>query len=76
MEEVGVRWTGLKSGYANSGLLAGSSREPKSVRLRKIAAISAIAGSLITRRAWIAAGRASALDAKVTLESRETLANS
>lgn len=50
-------------------LLAGNSREPGSVRMRKIAAISAIAGSLITRRAWIAAGRASALD--VTRESRK-----
>ena len=48
-------------------LLAGSSRSERSVRLRKTAAISSIAGSLITRAAWIAAGKASAKDPQLEL---------
>jgi hypothetical protein len=36
--------------------------------LRKAAAISSIAGSLITRWAWVYAGRASSKDPKVPLQ--------
>jgi Polysulphide reductase, NrfD len=51
--------------------LAGRSKRKESVRLRRIAAISAIAGSFITRRAWIAAGRESTLDPQVILRPSE-----
>ncbi len=49
-------------------LLAGSSKSPRSVKLRKAAAISSIAGSLCTRVAWIQAGKASAADPAIPLE--------
>ena len=49
-------------------VLAGDSRTARSVRLRRIAAVSSIAGSLLTRVAWIAAGRESAMDPKATLQ--------
>lgn len=55
--------------------LAGNSKAPESVRLRKFAAISAIAGSFITRRAWIAAGRESTLDPQVSLKPNENYAS-
>ena len=55
-------------------LLASMSTD-HSVRLRKAAAISSIAGSLITRAAWITAGKVSAADPELELspgwESRQ-----
>jgi hypothetical protein len=48
-------------------LLAGNSKSERSVKLRKAAAMSSIAGSLITRAAWIAAGRVSAKDPRLEL---------
>jgi hypothetical protein len=49
-------------------LLAGRSKTPRGVKLRKAAAISSIAGSLCTRVAWIQAGKVSAADPSITLE--------
>jgi formate-dependent nitrite reductase membrane component NrfD len=49
-------------------LLAGNSRGPRSKRLRNAAAISAITGSLVTRVAWVQAGKESALDSAIPLE--------
>jgi len=49
-------------------LLAGRSKNPRSVKLRKAAAISAIAGSVATRLSWIQAGKVSAADPSVALE--------
>jgi formate-dependent nitrite reductase membrane component NrfD len=49
-------------------LFAGRSKSPRSVKLRKAAAVSAIAGSLATRIAWIQAGKASAADPSIPLE--------
>lgn len=43
-------------------LLAGKSQATRSVRLRQVAAASTIAGSLITRKAWLSAGRVSCED--------------
>lgn len=43
-------------------LLSGFGRGPRSQNLRRIAGLSAIAGSLITRYAWVQAGHASARD--------------
>ncbi len=53
-------------------LLAGNSRSQRSVRLRKAAAVSSIAGSLITRVAWIAAGKISAREPQLELEPATT----
>lgn len=49
-------------------LLAGSSASANSLRLRRAAAVSTVAGSLITRTAWISAGKASAEDPTLQLE--------
>jgi len=49
-------------------LMAGSSGSERSVRLRRIAAASTVAGSLLTRQGWVAAGRASAENPSVPLE--------
>lgn len=49
-------------------LLAGRSDSPRSTNLRRAAAISTIAGSFITRVAWVKAGQASARDPRVILE--------
>lgn len=49
-------------------MLAGRKNNPRSVKLRKAAAISAIAGSVVTRVAWIQAGKASAADPGIPLE--------
>jgi formate-dependent nitrite reductase membrane component NrfD len=64
-----MRIAGLLSGPVPLALrllsLASSSRKEK---LRRAAAISSVAGSLITRWAWVYAGRASSKDPKVPLE--------
>lgn len=52
-------------------LLAGNSGKPRSRGLRRAAAFSALAGSLLTRYAWVHAGRASALDPALPLELGE-----
>ncbi|HEV2381167.1 MAG TPA: hypothetical protein VG206_15405 [Terriglobia bacterium] len=49
-------------------LLAGRSDSPRSTSLRRAAAVSMIAGSFITRVAWVNAGQASAGDPPVILE--------
>jgi Polysulphide reductase, NrfD len=49
-------------------LMAGSSGSQRSIRLRRIAAASTVAGSLLTRQGWVAAGRASAKNPSVPLE--------
>jgi hypothetical protein len=48
--------------------LAGRSETLGSVKLRKAAAISSIAGSVITRVAWVQAGKVSAADPSMPLE--------
>jgi hypothetical protein len=48
-------------------LIAGSSGSERSIRLRRIAAASTVAGSLLTRQAWVQAGRASAENPSVPL---------
>ncbi len=48
-------------------LLAGSSGKARSRKLRRAAAVSTIAGSMLTRVAWIEAGRASAKDPTIPL---------
>jgi len=49
-------------------LIASSSATERSIRLRRIAAASMVAGSLLTRQAWVQAGRASTKNPAVTLE--------
>lgn len=49
-------------------LLAGNSAGAKGLRLRRAAAVSSIAGSLITRTAWISAGKASTEDPTLQLD--------
>lgn len=49
-------------------LLAGSSGSARSCKLRKWAAISGIAGSLLTRIGWVRAGHVSARDWRIPLE--------
>lgn len=49
-------------------LLAANSKTAKSLHLRRAAAVSSIAGSLITRTAWISAGKVSAKDPTLQLE--------
>jgi formate-dependent nitrite reductase membrane component NrfD len=48
-------------------LMAGSSTTERSIRLRRVAAASMVAGSLLTRQAWVQAGRVSAKDPTVPL---------
>lgn len=48
-------------------LIAGSSGSERSIGLRRIAAASTVAGSLLTRQAWVQAGRASAENPSVAL---------
>jgi formate-dependent nitrite reductase membrane component NrfD len=48
-------------------VIAGFARKERSVKLRKAAAISSIAGSLITRAAWISAGKVSAKNPRLEL---------
>lgn len=48
-------------------LMAGTSGSEYSIRLRRIAAASTLAGSLLTRQAWVQAGRASAENPSVPL---------
>jgi hypothetical protein len=48
-------------------ILAVQSARRRSRNLRRLAALSAIAGSMLTRYAWVRAGRASALDPRQTL---------
>lgn len=67
-----TRVGGLLSGPVPTALrllhmLSGS---PRSGNLRKAAAISAVAGSLLTRIAWVHAGHVSARDWKLPLEIR------
>jgi hypothetical protein len=49
-------------------ILAGRSETPGSVKLRKAAAISSIAGSVATRVAWVQAGKVSADGPSMPLE--------
>jgi hypothetical protein len=49
-------------------LLAGRGESQRAVGLRRAAAVSTIAGSLITRVAWVRAGQASARDPQVVLD--------
>lgn len=49
-------------------LLAGSSKKSRSKNLRRIAALSTVAGSLLTRAAWLEAGKASQSDPAPVLE--------
>jgi hypothetical protein len=65
-----VRAGGLLSGPLPLALrvLSLASNEKRSGRLRRWAAISAVAGSLLTRIGWIYAGHASAKDWRVPLE--------
>ena len=64
-----MRAAGLLSGPLPLALrlLAGSGK-PRSKNLRRLAAGSAIAGSLLTRIAWIEAGKASQKDSAAVLE--------
>jgi hypothetical protein len=68
-----TRAGGLLSGPVPFALRAvgAFSRSERSASLRRWAAMSAIAGSLITRIAWIRAGHASARDWRQPLEIRE-----
>ncbi len=52
-------------------LLSFAAGEERSRSLRKVAAISAITGSLLTRMGWVAAGHVSARDWRVPLEIEE-----
>jgi formate-dependent nitrite reductase membrane component NrfD len=67
-----MRVAGLLSGPLPLALrllsLTSPLRSSRAVKLRKAAAISSIAGSLVTRWAWVYAGRASSKDPKVPLE--------
>jgi formate-dependent nitrite reductase membrane component NrfD len=65
-----MRLAGLLSGPVALALrlLSLTSRFRASNQLRKAAAISSVAGSLITRWAWVYAGRASSKDLKVPLQ--------
>lgn len=49
-------------------LIAGSSGIRRSIRLRRMAAASMVAGSLLTRQGWVQAGRASAENPSAPLE--------
>jgi formate-dependent nitrite reductase membrane component NrfD len=49
-------------------IAAFSSNSDHSRKLRRAAAVSTVAGSLMTRAAWLAAGKASVRDAEITLE--------
>lgn len=49
-------------------LIAESSRTERSIRLKRIAAASMVAGSLLTRQGWVQAGRASARNPVVALD--------
>jgi hypothetical protein len=49
-------------------LIAGASGSRRSVQLRRIAAASMVAGSLLTRQGWVQAGRVSASNPSVPLE--------
>jgi formate-dependent nitrite reductase membrane component NrfD len=51
-------------------LLAGNSETERARTARRIAAVSTITGSVLTRIAWLKAGRASAGDAKLPLAAR------
>jgi formate-dependent nitrite reductase membrane component NrfD len=65
-----LRIAGLLSGPVPLALrlLSLTSRSRRSNQLRRAAAISSVAGSLITRWAWVYAGRASSKDPKVPLQ--------
>jgi formate-dependent nitrite reductase membrane component NrfD len=67
-----MRVAGLLSGPVPLALrllsLTSSSQSSRAVKLRRAAAISSIAGSLITRWAWVYAGRASSKDPRVPLQ--------
>ena len=68
-----IRLGGLLSGplpLALRLLSLGASR-PNSRKLRRAAAASTIAGSMITRQAWIKVGKVSAQDSKVALNLPE-----
>lgn len=63
-----VRAGGILSGPIALSLRLVGSRDPS---LRRAAALSALAGSLLTRFGWVMAGHASARDAKPALEPAE-----
>ncbi len=68
-----VRAGGLLSGPVALALrlIAGSSGSDRSIQLRRIAALSGITGSLLTRYGWMQAGKASAQDWRLPLEIPE-----
>jgi len=55
-------------------LLAFSGDQKRDTNLRKVAAASTVAGSLVTRFAWTQAGAASAADPRIPLQLREAKA--
>ena len=70
-----IRAGGLLSGPIPAMLRVASmfSREKTSTRLRRMASVSSIAGSLITRIAWIHAGHVSAKDWRLPLRDKADL---
>jgi len=66
-----MRAAGLLSGPVPLALrlLAGWSRSSRAKRMRRAAALATIAGSFLTRQAWISAGKASAADPSATLQT-------
>ncbi len=73
-----IRAGGVLSGPLPLALrwIAGNSRERSSMKLRKAAAVCSIVGSLLTRKGWIEAGKASAGDGRLELEKRQPIADS
>jgi protein NrfD len=71
-----VGWISRAGGFLSGPLplalrlLAGNSGTGRSRNLRRAAAVSAIAGSMLTRYAWVQAGRASALDPALPMQLR------
>jgi Polysulphide reductase, NrfD len=69
-----VGWLGRTGAFLSGPLplalrlVARGSETPRSVRLRRFAAFSTVAGSLLTRFAWVHAGRASALNPALPLQ--------
>lgn len=51
-------------------LIAGSARPRRSLRLRQVAALSAITGSMLTRYGWVDAGQASVRDPAASMQRK------
>ncbi|HTV55844.1 MAG TPA: hypothetical protein VMI06_13150, partial [Terriglobia bacterium] len=74
MKKGGVGWLGRTGAFLSGPLplvlrlVAGSSGTPRSSRLRRVAAFSTVLGSLLTRYAWVRAGRASARNPALPLQ--------